>query len=172
MTALAFEYVVSERDLQAQLWALDTALNPVAIAGFLGAEVDPYIRKRAQQRFAGEGDDVVGKWAPLHEATQNIRESMGYGASGPINRREDELMHYVVDSPHRINVHTLGATLIMPGYPPKGELRDKVTTAQAGRVKPKTVARPVIGINERDLTAVLTMLFLYISRSTQGRRKL
>ena len=58
----------------------------------------------------------------------------------------------------------------MPGKRPTGELKDKVTTAQSGRADPNTQARPVIGMNERDLTAVMTMLFLYIAAASKRRK--
>lgn len=170
MTAtISFDYVISEKDVQSKLWALDTALNPFAIARFLGAEVDPYIRTRARQRFRDEGDDVTGKWEPLHEATWNWRMNEGYPPEHPINKRTGELETYITDSPHNINVNTLGAVLVMPGHPPTGELKDKVSTAQTGRVDPNTRPRPVIGMNEQDLTAVMTMLFLYIAKASQRR---
>lgn len=170
-TVISFDYVLSDKDVESKLWALDTALNPVAIAAFLGADVDPYIRTRARQRFRDEGDDVSGKWAPLHEATWQWRSNIpGISPEHPINRRTGELETYITESPHNLNYHTVGATLIMPGKKPSGELKDKVTTAQSGRADPNTQPRPVIGMNERDLTAVMTMLFLYIARASKRRK--
>ena len=167
---LSFDYVIDERDVESKLWALDTALNPIAIAGFLGAQVDPYIRTRARQRFRDEGDDVTGKWAPLQEATWNWRMNNGYPPEHPINRRTGELEEYVTQSRSDLNYHTVGAVLKMPGDPPSGELKDKVTTAQSGRADPNTQPRPVIGMNERDLTAVMTMLFLYVAEASKRRK--
>lgn len=145
------------------LQKLDTSLNPVRIGAWLGTTVDPWIRSRARDRFAKEGDDVSGAWAPLKPATQRIRATQGYGPDHPINVRTHRLEHYITRGPNSVNVHTLGATLIMPGRPPTGELKTKVETAQAGKQYPSTVARPVMGMNERDLLAVLTDLSLYIS---------
>ena len=170
-TGISFDFVISEKDLESKLWALDTALNPIAIAGFLGAEVDPYIRTRARQRFRDEGDDVSGKWAPLHEATWQWRSNIpGISPEHPINRRTGELEEYVTQSRSDVNYHGVGAVLKMPGDRPTGELKDKVTTAQAGRADPNTQPRPVIGMNERDLTAVMTLLFLYIAKASQRRK--
>lgn len=171
LTSSAFmSLTVSEKQVESLLWALDTALNPFAIAGFLGAEVDPYIRTRARQRFRDEGDDVSGKWAPLAEATWTWRTGQGYQAQHPINKRSGELEGWVTESAHRMNVHTLGATLTMPGNRGGGELTTKVKTAQIGKPDPNTPPRPVIGMNEKDLSAVLSLLFLYIEKSSRRRK--
>ncbi len=151
------------KQVLSMLTKLDATLAPPAIGSWLGMRVDPFIRERARDRFQKEGDDVSGPWAPLKAATQQIRQSQGYGSAHPINRRTGRLEQYIVGSPNRISIHNLGATLTMPGRPPFGELKDKVSTAQGGRGYPRTDPRPVMGMNERDLLAVLTELSLYIS---------
>lgn len=163
--SMIISIIGDDAGVQAMLNRLNTALNPAAIATFLGAQIGPYIRERAQQRFKGEGDDVVGRWSPLKQATQAIRESQGFGAAHPINRRMGELEEYITHSRDAIAVHALGATMTYPGQRPQGELKEKVTTAQMGRTKPKTVPRPVLGMNERDLEYILTALAFHI----QGR---
>jgi hypothetical protein len=160
---VTIDFIVEDKSVEAMLFRLDTALNPVAIAVFLQGSVDPWVRQRAEQRFKGEGDDVVGRWAPLKESTQDIRAQSGYGASHPINRREGELEDYIVDSPNRLAVNPMGATLTMPGAPPTGELKKKFDTAQKGKDFPRTVPRPVIGLNEQDLVFILTSLATYIA---------
>lgn len=162
---ISVEIGVEEKNLERMLHGLDIALNPQAIAGFLLGTVDPYFRERARSRFASEGDDMSGPWAPLRESTQSFREQGGYGASHPINRREGELEAYIVDAPSRIPIDPMGASLIMPGDPPTGELRTKVETAQQGKASPRTVARPILGMNERDLAFVLNELAMYITHA-------
>lgn len=153
----SFSIIVHDEPVERMLRSLDTALNPVAIAGFLSGVVDPYLRGRAGSRFRNEGDDVVGKWMPLREATQTIRADLGYGAAHPINKRTGELEDYIVNSPNSLNIHPWGASLTLPGKAPSNsELRKKVVTAQAGM--DRTVPRPVLGMNERDLTFVLLAL--------------
>lgn len=159
------QILVKEKQVQALLHSLDTALNPVAIAAFLGATVDPHIRRRAQERFTSEGDDVSGKWLPLTPATQQIRAQMGYGSAHPINVRSGQLQDYVVDSANAIAVTPLGAVLRMPGKPAAGTLKDKVRTAQKGSDDGRTPARPVIGMNEQDLAFVLAALGGYIQKA-------
>lgn len=161
---------VQAQGVEALLHHLDTALNPVAIAGFLGAEVDPYLRERAKMRFEREGDDVSGKWAPLKETTQAIREQMGYGADGPINKRTGKLEEYILGTPNRLTIHTLGATLTLPGRSPTGETKTKVQTAQQGKGSPRTVSRPVLGMNEKDMLFVLTALAFHVGGGKGGVR--
>ena len=157
------------KSVERMLMRLDTVLSPVAIAGFLGATVSPYLRGRAQARFTGEGDDVVGAWLPLSEATQEIRESMGYGAAHPINKRTGELEAYITQSAYSIMVDPLGAVLTMPGNQPTGELADKVKTAQQGKRGSKnswgdTDPRPVLGMNSNDTLFVLGALVTYVEK--------
>jgi hypothetical protein len=151
-----------DRGVQAVLGHLDSALSPSGIAAFLGGTVQPYIKQRAEGRFRGEGDDVVGNWIPLASATQHIRASQGYGPAHPINRRTGELEDYITGSPSQISIHALGATLTHPGKKPMGELKDKVETAQMGRQSPRTPSRPVLGMNMQDMGFVLSALAIYI----------
>ena len=150
--------------VQAMLSHLERKLLPPNIGAFLLTNVNPFLQARASARFAGEGDDVVGAWAPLQPATQAIRAQRGYGADHPINRRTGALENYIANTPGSVSVNPVGSTLTFPGTPASGELADKVSTAQVGRAVPHTVPRPVLGVNERDLAAVLTMLALDIQK--------
>lgn len=162
---LDFEIVGNERGVQNMLEQLDSALSPVGLAAFLHGSVEPWIQQRAANRFANEGDDVSGKWAPLAEATIEIREHAGFGGSHPINKRTGELEEYITQGSFDIQALPTMATLKYPKDPPKsGHLREKVKTAQKGKASPSTVARPVLGMNERDLTHVLTTLAFFIQR--------
>lgn len=148
--------------VQAMLMHLEQKLLPPNLGVFLTAQVEPFLRTRAGARFASEGDDVVGKWKPLSVQTQQIRASQGYGAEHPINRRTGELEDYIANSRGSVVIHPAGSTLIYPGTPASGQLLDKVETAQQGDTR--TFPRPVLGMNERDLAAVLTMMALEIQR--------
>lgn len=157
--------------VQRMLYAVDTALNPIALAAFLGAVVDPYFRRRAGDRFAKEGDDVTGPWKPLAEATQNIRETMGYGPAHPINRREGELERYITQTQGRSTEEPWGASLTLPGAEAQGELESKFSVAQQGGISISgnpIPARPVLGMNEQDLIFVLTALAGHIEKVGGG----
>lgn len=170
---LAITVVGDDAGVQAMLMALDTALNPVAIAGFLSGVVDPFIRQRAGERFRTEGDDASGAWAPLAPATQNIRSQMGYGAAHPINRREGELEYYVTETDGGVKVHPFGATLMYPASYPGGDLGEKLMGAQMGGVGPsgrRYPSRKVYALGTEDLTFVLLALAQHVK--TVGRKAL
>lgn len=154
------------QSVEVLLRRMDTALNPAAIASFLGGVVDPYLRKRMENRFAQEGDDVTGGWAPLKKSTQDIRSELGFGAAHPINKRTGDMEDYITNTPNSLLIHPWGAALTLPGKAPTGETRAKVKRAQQG--DHRTVKRPVLGMNERDLVFVLTALATSVKRAGGG----
>lgn len=160
-----FDIVGDTAGVQAMLNHLDTAISPTGLMFFLTGTVGPWIRERAKDRFESEGDDVVGKWAPLAPATQEIRSRGEWpvGPTGPINKRTGELEAYVTGSDALVTGHSLGATLTFPGKrTSKRSIKTKMETAQKGRAKPRTPARPVLGLNEKDLSYVITMLAFHV----------
>lgn len=164
MAGISIQIVGDVAGVQAMLSHLESKLHPPQMGMFLQAYVEPYLQKRAGDRFSNEGDDAVGKWAPLKPATEGIRSSQGYGSAHPINRRTGELEDYIRNTPGSVLIHPAGANLTYPGTPASGELADKVSTAQGGRANPPTLPRPVLGMNTTDLAAVLTMLAYEIQK--------
>lgn len=155
-------------DVEFMLNRLDTATSPAGLATFLTGVVAPYIKERAERRFSQEGDDASGKWAPLRPATQEIRSRGPWPveASSPINVRTTELERYVTQSDALATPHALGATLKYPGKKTtKKTIVEKMRTAQLGRSKPRTVARPVLTVNETDLAYVTQQLVFYVNKS-------
>lgn len=170
---IGIQILGDDRGVQHMLNVLDTAINPVAIAGFLGAVVDPYLRKRAGARFQTEGDDVVGGWAPLATTTHRIREREGYGPEHPINKRTGELEDYITRGDGKIRMDPLiGASVTIPGEPSSSsKLKSKVKVAQSGGTQvgmQPTPPRPVLGMNERDLAFVLLALASHIKKAGGG----
>lgn len=162
--AVDYEFLVENTTVEAMLFRLDTALNPVAIASFLGATVDPWLRGRAKARFTSEGDDVVGGWLPLAAATNEIRKNLGYAPEHPINVRSGALERYIVDSTHDIQVEPASsATLTMPGSSPDAKTAAKVYGAQYGTNR--APARPVLGMNDKDTAFVLTELSGFFAKT-------
>jgi len=151
-----------DKGVQAMLHRLDTALNPVAIVAFLGGTVDAWFRQRAQSRFANEGDEVVGSWAPLSFATQQIRSQLGYGPAHPINVRTTELERYIVDATPSVVATATGALYTTPGSPASGKLKQKMEAAQRGLASPPTPARPVLGMGETDMAFILEALAYHV----------
>lgn len=158
-----FDIVGNERGVQAMLERLDSALSPVGLAAFLNLGVGPWVKQRAADRFASEGDDVSGKWAPLQESTIEIREHAGFEGAHPINKRTGELEAYITEGQIGITAGPGFASMRYPDNPPATKsLKQKVETAQRGRSNPNTVARPILGLNERDLAQVVTMLAFHV----------
>jgi hypothetical protein len=167
---LSVEIIGDVEGVQHMLEVLDTALNPLAISEFLGATVAPYLQTRAKARFANEGDDVVGGWVPLSEATQQFRERgreeglWSVGDAHPINVRTHELENYITSGLGDTVPTPSGATLVYPRPTSRKTIRDKMKTAQSGKSDPNTPARPVIGLNESDMTFVLLSLASHIKK--------
>lgn len=115
-------------------------------------------------RFDQEGDDVSGPWMELAPSTQDIRArgEWGVGPGSPINRRTGDLERYITESTAAVAPVAQAVTMVYPGKPAAGPLAIKVQTAQSGKPKPKTVPRPVLGVNEKDLLFVMTALSLYV----------
>lgn len=152
-----FNTTVNSRGVDRSLDNLIMLMSPQGATAFLSSTIGPYLAKRAKERFQGEGDDVVGAWAPLKPATVLMRQQSGFGA-GPINRRTGELERYVVGDTGFSYPTGFGASMRWPGKAASGELKKKVETAQKGRKSPNTVARPVIGVNENDLLFLMASL--------------
>lgn len=151
---------VNDADVRRKLFNLAVLLSPAGMGSFLGTEIGPYLSRRAGERFASEGDDATGPWAPLKPYTVQVREQGNWPVAGehPINRRTGELENWVVGSGWDAYPTAAGASMRYPGTRPKGELRKKVTTAQQGKSHPSTVARPVLAVNETDLLFTLAAL--------------
>lgn len=163
-SAMDIEIIGNMRGVQRVLRGMDTAMNPVALAGFMGAVVDPYLMNRARDRFRNEGDDVVGRWVPHAPATAIIRAGQGF-PSGPINHRTGELERFITQR-GSVTATALGAVLVTPGVKPSGKLKKKVQTAQSGSPGGKgqrpTPARPVMGLNWNDMGFLVGALAFHI----------
>jgi hypothetical protein len=142
---------------------LETKISPLGLTAWMEADVDPWLRQRARDRFTNEGDDVSGPWTPLSPYTQMIRSQMGYGPDHPINVRTGELENYITSAG---NVFETGVGVILetPGGTVQPDMAVKITTAQQGSSFPVTPPRPVLGVNERDLEAIMVTLANWIGR--------
>lgn len=155
--------------VEEMLSRLDFLFGPVGMTYFLAGQVTPYLKGRARSRFANEGDEVSGPWAPLSPVTAQIRSGLGYPPEHPINRRTGQLERWVTESAPGIIYTPIVAQLTYPGNPPTGTTKEKVTLAQTGQA-PKgrsTSPRPVLGLDMTDYVAILGMLTLSVE--TVGR---
>lgn len=167
------EIIADVRGVQRMLTITNSALSPSALMYFLGFKVGPYLAKRADARFKSEGDDVSGPWAPLQPATMEARRIgreqglWSVGDDHPINVRTHELENYITQGVGvTFPLGGGGARLQFPKVSGKPSIRSKMKTAQRGGMAPgathPTPARPVIGLNEQDLTFVLVELALHV----------
>lgn len=170
MTEVTVEVRVDARSVEAMMERVNTALSSAALVEFLTGEVVPWLNERGKSRFASEGDEVSGKWAPLQFTTQRIRMEgaqrgqWDVGPDHPINVRTHELEDYITGTIGYTVPTTLGATLTFPD--PKKltpELKKKMEAAQRGLSDPKTPARPVLGLGEADLAWVLERLAVHVT---------
>lgn len=167
-SAAAFmDLYIDEDTATRAITAIEYSLDGVGLAQFMRRDVEPYFRARARSRFANEGDDVVGKWAPLHPATEEYRDEQGFGSAHPINIRTEELFKKVTQGLNEIRVGGDGATFVMPGSSGQSRyFKQKLRTAQIGKPNnPKTVPRPVLGMGANDLIHVLERLALHVTHS-------
>lgn len=164
MTVVVFQ---DWTDVELMLTRLDTALSPVALATFLSGPVEEYLMGRIEQRFADEGDDVVGGWQPLHASTNEIREALGYSPEHPINVRTGEMLEFLTAGGDT-QVEPYGASVRIPRDEPVGELQQKLEHAQVGGTQEgysPTVPRPVMGMNLADLEVMLIELGTWIGQA-------
>jgi len=156
-------YNVNTAVARAILTGLQIKLSPPAMMAWMQAAVVPYIQQRVANRFAGEGDDVVGKWHPLKVETEAIRLKAGYGGAHPINVRTGQMKNFLTGS--------FGSTISAGGiteleFPNQGsvtgQLAQKIMTAQMGTAIPPTQARPVLGLNINDNMALTALLSGYL----------
>lgn len=160
-----FEIVGNQRGVEQMLEHIDTALSPIGLFTFLHGAVGPFVKQRASDRFRSEGDDVTGTWAPLAQATVEIRQNMGLEGSHPINKRTGELEAYITQGSIDVTTGVGVGTLKYPGNAPATSgLREKLKTAQGGKASPSTPPRPVLGLGEADLGHVLVMLAFHVQK--------
>jgi hypothetical protein len=133
---------------------------------FMENMLGPYLKKIHENRFRNNGDSASGKWAPLSQYSINRRragvQSGEYKVglrNNQINRRTYELYDWVVTDSWKVAPSGSGAALVYPGsLPGDALLTEKLFTAQHGKAKPLTVARPVLGIGPRQGARMVTMM--------------
>lgn len=135
-------------------WA-SGAFSGNVLADLMGRALGPYIHNKTVRRFRSEGDKTSGKWEPLKPFTVRTREEAGFRGAHPINRRTDELFNWATKDSWWAIANGQGATFQYPRVPPTGDLIEKVATAQFGKARPKTPARPVLLIDENDKRLLL-----------------
>ncbi len=132
------------------------------LAVFLEDDIDPFIRTRIDERFAAEGDDAVGAWAPLLSTTEALRASKGFPPAHPINQRTHMMHNFLVGTHGDVKASSTDATLTYPGPGVDALMGLKLKAAQAGKSYPQTVPRPVLGFSDTDELYIHTELVRHI----------
>lgn len=160
MTSYNFEMDIDASDVLRTIDTLDRRLE-TEVGNWMRDDLHDHLVARARDRFAGEGDDASGPWAPLQPATEAIRARKGFSPAHPINVRTHDLENFITGNAGSV----IGAgTWIYqwPNDPPDAELHDKLQTAQIGRVNPRTVSRPVLALGVTDYNDILDSLAAFI----------
>jgi hypothetical protein len=148
------DFEVQLQDVDRAVRTLEEAISEGTLSRFFQAEVGPWLSHRARERFANEGDDAVGDWAPLSQATIRVKRSMGYLSQG-INRRTGQLEDWATDGSFDAQATADGGKFNYPRKKPTGRLKKKVSGAQNGT--DRAPARPVVGFSDLDAEIILQM---------------
>lgn len=158
---------VDTSEVDESLRKVGFAVSHTGLGAFHFSKVRPFLQQRIDARFAGEGDDAVGKWRQLAFNTGLIRRSQGFPAWHPINRRTGQLQSVIRNSYRITRMDT--ATLTIPDRVPR-LVNEKLSVAQkggsrkAGRYGPNrpAPARPVLGLSAADSAFIVPSLARWI----------
>lgn len=131
------------------LLRMQIRLQAAGLQMFMTNTAVPWLQRRAAMRFGAEGDDASGRWTPLRKATENFRTRQGFPAAHPINVRTLQMFDFITNAPGGMTGGAGYSSLNWPGA--RGRVRqidEKIRTAQG--LTPGVVARPVLGLSQRD----------------------
>lgn len=159
---------VEAKSVHGLLSDLQSKLDPFHMGTFLHGLMVPHLNRSFKAGFDSERAPDGSGWAPLTDATVQIRKDAGFGGAHPINVRGGELERYITQSSGTIVTTGTDAILKYPSERgvPSGSLGKKVRGAQKG--EGKAPPRPVLGLNEADLAFLLAGLMGYVQ--TAGKR--
>lgn len=162
------EYMVEidATDVDRVVRQVEMSVSGPSLESWLRGDATDFFHNDIESRFYEEGDVKSGFWAPLSEATINIRRELGFGAE-PINRRTDEMFDFLT-SDYPTHQGDVFASMDVPGKPNDPVTEQKLETAQRGRAGnpiPEfgfTPPRPVLAVSEMDLAKLLESLQVHI----------
>lgn len=179
MRALDVLITVQDGEAQALMRAATDATTPASFAKFHYAFTSPYMRSKARDRFKSQGDDASGMWAPLRDATEEIRENAGFPGASPINKRTGGLEAYIVGRPGEVTVTPIDSALFFPARPRTKAEVEKLKTAQQGKpggtplfgksMGAPTPPRPVAAMDATDLIHTMSALQIHIAAEIAAR---
>ncbi len=148
------------------IFNLFMAVSGPSLADFLIDDAHKHFVDEIYMRFVHKGDDKSGQWAPLHDATIDIRRALGYPNDNEINVRTGDLLRFVVES-YDILAGPMYAQMDLPGAPPTEALADKLRRAQRGSDDNilgygPTIPRPILALDMTDMATLLGLLEMHI----------
>lgn len=167
--------MVQDHEAQRAIAALALATTPANYARFHYAFTSPYMRSKARDRFRTHGDAASGPWAPLRDATEEIRENAGFPGASPINVRTHELESFVTGKPGEVTITPIDAGFFFPNRPTSRAVKEKLQTAQMGKpggtplfggrqgMGAPTPPRPVAAMDATDLIHTLAALEIFLT---------
>jgi hypothetical protein len=172
VVAVSLSTITDASDAARMIGGMQEHLGIASIMQFLEFDVESILHTRAKERFADEGDDAVGAWAPLASRTVDIRDyqkgvgDSKFGGPSPINRRTDEMYDWVTSVESNVYPSDGGAMMQYPGeLPGEGSsLYEKYLVAQNGRSAgtSSAPARPVVGIGPTDLLMATSAMAFHL----------
>lgn len=167
--------LVDQAQAQRAIRAVALATTPGNYARFHYSFTSPYMRSKAKDRFRSHGDTASGPWAPLRDATEEIRENYGFPGASPINVRTHELESFVTGKPGEVQITPLDAGFFFPARPTSRAIKEKLETAQRGKpggtplfggrqgMGAPTPPRPVAAMDATDLIHTLAALEIFLT---------
>lgn len=128
-------------------------ISPPGLAGYLNTVANPHLTRVAKARFKSKGDSASGKWAPLAQATQEIRSNLGFSPDD-INVRTGTMRDFVTNPSPVITQDIIGTTMDWPGAPGVQMSRRLAQAAGRGRGP----ARYVIAYDMNTVAYILSTL--------------
>lgn len=144
---------IDVRKVSRILEASNSFISPVGLAGYLNSVANPHLTRVAKARFKSGGDSASGKWAALSQATQEIRENLGYPPN-EINVRTGKMREFLINPSPVISQDAAGTTMEWPGTP--GADLNKRLKQAAGRGRGP--ARWIIAYDTNTVAYILSTL--------------
>lgn len=112
------------------------------------ASMGRHLRARMRARFASEGDDASGKWAPLKNPK----------ITRPILQDTKRLKNYLTNTTVRISTDGENVTMHFPGRPPSGDHNRRALffTQYGNKFTP---ARPTLAYSQADYEYLVQSFF-------------
>lgn len=132
---------------------VDANISPIGLAGYMTTVVNPHLTNAAKARFKSKGDSASGDWAPLAQATQEIRTNLGF-TPDDINVRTGLLRSFVTNPSTNVMQDPIGTTMEWPGTPGVALGRRLAQAAGRGRGP----ARYVIAYDVNTVAYILRTL--------------